>query len=82
VKEHALDVSELLPPAPLEHILDALADLPAGDCLRVIHRREPRPLYSMLHRMGYRWSTTCHAVDRYEILVWPEDLPPPTGRAD
>ena len=77
MKEHALDVSELPPPAPLERILDALADLPPGDCLRIILQREPHPLYGMLRNMGYRWSTARHARDRYEILIWAQDLPPP-----
>lgn len=77
MKEHRLDVSDLTPPEPLERILDALADPPSGDCLRVTHRREPHPLYGMLRNMGYEWATTCRAVDRCEILIWPRDMAPP-----
>ncbi|MGD2117173.1 MAG: DUF2249 domain-containing protein [Chromatiales bacterium] len=66
-----LDVSELYPPEPLERILDALADLPKTDCLLVLHRREPQPLYGMLESMGYRWQTHRTGPGRFEILIWP-----------
>lgn len=69
-----LNVSDLEPPEPLERILDALADLPEGDYLQVLHRREPHPLYGMLRNMGYHWQTTCHAPDRFEILIWPAKM--------
>jgi len=39
--QHLLDVSELSPPEPLERVLDALADLPEGDSLRVRLPMEP-----------------------------------------
>ena len=75
--EQIIDVSELEPPEPLEHILDALADLPQGDWLRVRHRRDPVPLYRMLKEMGYRWNTRCLAPEQFEILIWPVDMPAP-----
>jgi uncharacterized protein (DUF2249 family) len=78
--QQLIDVSALEPPEPLERILDALADLPSGDWLLVRHRRDPVPLYRMLREMGYRWETTCLATDRFEILIWPANRPPP-GRA-
>lgn len=67
-----LDVRELEPPEPLERVLDALADLPAGDRLRVRLRREPFPLYDLLRRMGYAWSGTPTA-GAFEVLIWPSD---------
>lgn len=75
--EQLIDVSALEPPEPLERILDALADLPPGDWLRVCHRRDPVPLYRMLRDMGYRWDTACLAAERFEILIWPQDMPAP-----
>lgn len=75
--EQIIDVSELEPPEPLEQILDALADLPDGGWLRVTHRRDPVPLYRMLRDMGYRWKTDCLATGRFEILIWPVDMPAP-----
>lgn len=67
-----LDVRGLEPPEPLERVLDALADLPADDRLRVRVRREPFPLYDLLRRMGYAWSGTPTA-DSFEVLIWPRD---------
>jgi hypothetical protein len=64
-----LDVSSLEPPGPLERILDALTDLPQGQSLCVLHRREPFPLYDLLRPMGYRWRTR-GKEDRFEILIW------------
>ncbi len=69
--DHPLDVSALPVPEPLERVLDALADLPPGDRLRVLHRREPFPLYDLLARMGYRWETQGEE-GQYQILIWPE----------
>jgi uncharacterized protein (DUF2249 family) len=79
--EQYIDVSDLQPPEPMEVILDALADLPAGDHLRVRHRRDPVPLYRMLSQMGYSWSTYSPAAGHIELLIWPADMPPP-GRPD
>lgn len=72
--DREIDVSRLEPPEPLERVLDALAALPPGDRLQVLHRRDPFPLYDFLHRMGYAWKTT-GGGGRYEILIWPlEDV--------
>jgi len=79
--EQVIDVSDLEPPEPLERILDALADLPPGAWLRVLHRRDPVPLYRMLRDMGYYWETTSPVPGRFEILIWPEDLVLPDGVA-
>ncbi|WP_132977315.1 DUF2249 domain-containing protein [Thiobaca trueperi] len=76
-----LDVRRLEPPEPLERILDALADLPAGEPLCVLHRREPFPLYDLLKRMGYDWRTQGQD-DRFEILIWPREAPPSRRESD
>lgn len=67
-----LDVSSLEPPEPMERVLEALAGLAEDHRLRVLHRREPFPLYDLLRRMGYAWETT-GADGRFEILIWRED---------
>lgn len=77
--EQLLDVSGLEPPEPLEQILDALADLPQGDWLRIKHRRDPVPLYSMLAKMDYQWETHHLGPDDFEILIWPKTLSHPVG---
>ena len=76
-----LDVRRLAPPEPLERILDALADLPRGERIRVLHRREPFPLYDLLRRMGYGWQT--RGTDEcVEILIWPLDSQPSRTELD
>ena len=54
-----IDVSELEPPEPMSEILKALAQLEKAQCLRVIHRREPFPLYEKLPAAGW-----CYYVDK------------------
>lgn len=70
-----LDVRALAPPEPLERILDALADLPAGGQIRVLHRREPFPLYDLLRTMGYSWRASGEG-ERFELLIWDSAVPP------
>ena len=77
--EHYVDVSALEPPEPLEVILDAIADLPPGDYLKVRHRRNPMPLYPMLSDMGYAYAMSSPGPGHFEILIWPRDMPPPPG---
>lgn len=77
--DQILDVSALPAPEPLERVLDALADLPSGDRLCVIHHREPYPLYDLLKRMGYRWETQVEG-ERYRILISPLAKPVSTPR--
>ncbi len=56
--DHLIDIRELPAPEPLERALDALAMLGPDDCLLLLHRREPFPLYDMLRAMGYRWEVS------------------------
>jgi Uncharacterized conserved protein (DUF2249) len=72
--ERLIDAMALAPPEPLERVLDALADMPADDRLRVLLPREPFPLYSLLPRMGYRWRSE-GGEGRYEILIWSGEEP-------
>jgi len=80
--ERQLDVSELEAPEPLERILDALADLPDQDWLKVHHRRDPHPLYGMLRNMDYHWRTVSHGPDSFDILIWPASFGPQPPDAD
>ena len=67
--DRELDLTGLEPPEPLQRVLDALADLPPEDRLRVQLRREPFPLYAMLRPMGYEWSGDQRG-DGFELLIW------------
>lgn len=70
--DRELDFTGLEPPEPLQRVLDALMDVPAGDRLRVLLRHEPFPLYTLLKRMGYGWAGS-GGDDGFEILIWKRD---------
>jgi len=68
--EHKLDVSDLAPPEPMEHILEAIETLKKGDHLYVTHSREPHMIYPMLKNMGIDWITRPGGSTGYEIFIW------------
>ncbi|MEK8089692.1 DUF2249 domain-containing protein [Thermithiobacillus plumbiphilus] len=73
-KEQLLDVRELEPPEPLQAVLNTLATLSPRQRLRVIHHREPYPLYPILDQWGLTYETRQHTPDHYEILIWHPDV--------
>jgi hypothetical protein len=68
--QHLLDVSDLPPPEPLERVLDALADLPPGDSLKVRLPLEPVLLYPMLRSMGMHWERSATQDASVELVIW------------
>jgi uncharacterized protein (DUF2249 family) len=66
-----LDVCGLMPPEPMERVLEALADLMPGQRIRMQIDREPRPLYRILERNNYLYDATLRADGIYEILIRP-----------
>lgn len=71
--EQYLDVSDMEPPEPLEQALAALATLGEGDYLRLLHRREPFPLYGLLDQHGFRWHTRPGKSADFDIFIWRQD---------
>ncbi|MDE1942764.1 MAG: DUF2249 domain-containing protein [Betaproteobacteria bacterium] len=65
-----LDVRDLEPPEPLEKVLEALCVLEPGQRIRMIHHREPHPLYPILQREGFRHDTHFTDDGIFEILIW------------
>ena len=68
--ERRIDVSGLEPPEPLEQGLAAAHALAPGEYLRMLHRREPYPLYQLLVQDGFRHLTRNGAASPFEILIW------------
>jgi uncharacterized protein (DUF2249 family) len=68
--EISLDVCELEPPEPMVRVLDALSVLAPDERLAVLIEREPRPLYRILERYGYRHCITPRTDLRYDLLIW------------
>lgn len=52
-----IDGRDMLPPEPLEVTLAALDTLEPGQELLLLLHCEPHPLYSILKRNGYRYSS-------------------------
>ncbi|MEY3220870.1 MAG: hypothetical protein RIT27_2227 [Pseudomonadota bacterium] len=69
-----IDVRFLEPCKPLEQVLAALQTLPTGDCLHVLHRLEPFPLYEMLKQQGFKWITRSISPEiPIELFIWKEN---------
>ena len=73
--ERLIDVSGLEPCEPLERTLAAAAELAPGEYLRVLHRREPHPLFPLLEKLGCAWRCRPGTATPYEVLVWRADDP-------
>lgn len=65
-----LDVRDLEPPEPLERALEAICSLKDGQRIRMIHWREPHPLYAILEREGLAHRTVVTDAGNFEILIW------------
>lgn len=71
--ELILNVSDLEPPEPLERALDAIETLTAGQYLRMLHNREPFPLYTILEDTGFRYRVREGQETIFEIFIWRRD---------
>ena len=67
--EVLLDLRGLFPPEPMERVLDALAALLAGQQIRMLIEREPHPLYRILERNSYRYTSTEPEPGLYQIVI-------------
>jgi uncharacterized protein (DUF2249 family) len=70
VAERVLDVSRLAPPEPFEQAVEALHRLREGDYLRLLHHREPFPLYSFLEGAGFDYCTVPGHITAFEVYIW------------
>ncbi len=64
------DVQGLPAPEPMQQVLEAVADLKAGEYVRMMHRMEPRPLYSVLDDMGFDCQLYLEGEAPYEIMIY------------
>ena len=70
VEEIFLDVSDLEPCEPLQLSLAAALALETGQYVRIMHRREPFPLYELLAEKGFTWYTRPGKQTAFEVWVW------------
>jgi uncharacterized protein (DUF2249 family) len=64
-----LDVRGLMPPEPLERVLDALDLLGPGKRLRMLVDREPLPLYRILERNGFCYAGAMRDDGTFEVDI-------------
>ena len=64
-----LDLRGMFPPEPMERVLDALAGLLAGQQIRLLIEREPHPLFRILERNNYRYTTTQPEPGLYQVVI-------------
>lgn len=64
-----IDARGLLPPEPMERVLEALPKLERGDALTLLLPREPFPLYSVLTREGFVWQTRLEPDGTFVITM-------------
>ena len=64
-----LDMRGLFPPEPMERVIEALANLLAGQQIRMLIEREPHPLFRILERNGYRYRSTEPEPGLYQIVI-------------
>ena len=64
------DVQDLPAPEPMQKIMEAVADLGEGQYVRMMHRMEPYPLYSVLEDMGFQHQLYLKGEAPYEIMIF------------
>jgi len=69
-----IDESELETPEPMERIFAHLQKRRPGQLLRVRHRREPFPMYSMLEKAGYEHCCIPSGTEAFLIYIWPHSV--------
>ena len=68
--ERLLDVSELEPPAPLVHTLEAAETLESGEYLRMTHRRDPCLLRGNLDQRGFAYLMRSQEDGYVQTFIW------------
>ncbi len=64
-----IDARGLLPPEPMERVLAALPALAPGGEVTLLLYREPFPLYAVLQREGFAWTTRLEPDGTYVITM-------------
>jgi TusA-related sulfurtransferase len=70
-----IDVRDLAPPEPLQHIIAAMQRLEPGQVLRVWHRVEPCGLFPDLSPLGFSYQLTQSTEGFCEFVIWKTDDP-------
>ena len=66
--EITLDTRGMAAPEPLEHCLEALAELAPAQALIMLLDREPLPLYDILRRSGFSYQG-CAQQNGFQLTI-------------
>jgi uncharacterized protein (DUF2249 family) len=69
MSEILLDVRGLMPPEPLERVMDALDQLTPANRIVMLIDREPVPLYRILERNGYAYRAIAQDSGMYRVEI-------------
>jgi len=70
MKEVVIDVSALPAPEPMQQIIAALAQLNAEQVLKVIHRRQPFPLFEQLLKSDWEYQCDELSNELFHIYIF------------
>ncbi len=65
-----INVKDLPPPKPMVKILTALSSLESHQVLKVLHRREPFPLYEKLLEANWHYRCDKIADDDFVLYIF------------
>lgn len=68
------DCSSLLPPEPMERILEAVETLGKDQAILMIHRKRPRLLYAKLEERQCGSETKTLEDGSVQVLIWKKGL--------
>jgi uncharacterized protein (DUF2249 family) len=64
-----IDALAMVPPEPMERVLEALSLLERGDTVTLLLPREPFPLYRVLEARGFAWATSLAPDGVFTIVI-------------
>lgn len=65
-----LNVSHLPAPEPFFTIMETLSKIRNNEILKIIHRKEPFPLYEELKKMNYNYKTIKISDNHFHIFIY------------
>ncbi len=67
-RELTIRQSDMIPPRPMQMVMEALGELNAGQVLLVRHVQRPVHLFAILHNQGHRYDV--EEISPAEVRIW------------
>jgi len=75
--ELLIDVSEYEAPQPFEEVIKLVVNINDGEYIRMLHRKQPLPLYQLLNERGFAYicnkkntKSLGDSLNQWEIIIW------------